>query len=90
MREHICDPLAAPSGAAEHAGHAPAAAPGRRVAAPAVMGHGGHDAMPMAALVADMRNRFLVAAVFLIPDPAVVANRPERAQLHRAGAVRAA
>ncbi|MCC9705552.1 heavy metal translocating P-type ATPase [Streptomyces sp. MNU76] len=32
-----------------------------------VMGHGGHGAMSMAAMVADMRNRFLVAAVFSIP-----------------------
>src|SRR5207342_3036553 len=32
------------------------------------MGHGGHDAaMSMAAMVADMRNRFLVAAVLSIP-----------------------
>jgi len=32
-----------------------------------VMGHGGHGAMSMAAMVRDMRNRFLVAAVFSIP-----------------------
>src|SRR5215211_8850294 len=32
-----------------------------------VMGHGGHGAMSMAAMVADMRNRFLVAALFSIP-----------------------
>ncbi len=30
------------------------------------MGHGGHDEMSMAAMVADMRNRFLVAAVFSV------------------------
>jgi len=31
------------------------------------MGHGGHAGMSMAAMVADMRNRFLVAAVFSVP-----------------------
>src|SRR5829696_7576959 len=32
-----------------------------------MMGHGGHGAMSMAAMVADMRNRFLVAALFSVP-----------------------
>jgi P-type Cu2+ transporter len=32
-----------------------------------VMGHGGHKAMSMAGMVADMRNRFLVALAFSIP-----------------------
>ncbi len=32
-----------------------------------VMGHGRHAGMSMAAMVADMRNRFLVAALFSIP-----------------------
>ncbi|MFD8501251.1 heavy metal translocating P-type ATPase [Streptomyces sp. NPDC059687] len=32
-----------------------------------MMGHGGHQGMSMAAMVADMRNRFLVAALFSIP-----------------------
>jgi P-type Cu2+ transporter len=32
-----------------------------------MMGHGGHGAMSMDAMVADMRNRFLVAAIFSIP-----------------------
>src|SRR6266496_799337 len=72
---------AEPAGAADRAGvagghvehvaraeHPPAAAPGERVAAPhEVMGHGGHGEMSMAAMVADMRNRFLVAALFSIP-----------------------
>src|SRR6266542_5480185 len=31
------------------------------------LGHGGHGAMSMDAMVADMRNRFLVAVVFSIP-----------------------
>jgi Cu2+-exporting ATPase len=51
---------------AAHAGHA--VSPGAAVRAPEeVMGHGGHGAMSMAAMVADMRNRFLVAAVFSVP-----------------------
>ena len=33
----------------------------------AVMGHGGHGEMSMEAMVADMRNRFLVALLFTIP-----------------------
>ncbi|MCX4584098.1 cation-translocating P-type ATPase [Streptomyces sp. NBC_01481] len=32
-----------------------------------LMGHGGHEPMSMAAMVADMRNRFLVALLFSIP-----------------------
>src|SRR5258708_18438326 len=32
-----------------------------------VMGHGGHEAMSMDAMVHDMRNRFLVAAVLSVP-----------------------
>src|SRR6266496_2441542 len=48
------------------AGHAPS--PGEAVRSPEeVMGHGGHAGMSMAAMVADMRNRFLVAAVFSVP-----------------------
>ncbi|MFD8192352.1 heavy metal translocating P-type ATPase [Streptomyces wuyuanensis] len=43
------------------------AAPEDLRSADEVMGHGGHGAMSMAAMVADMRNRFLVAAVFSIP-----------------------
>ncbi len=33
----------------------------------AVMGHGSHGSMSMEAMVADMRNRFVVAAVFAVP-----------------------
>jgi Cu2+-exporting ATPase len=52
--------------AASAGGHAAAA--GEAVRSPqAAMGHGGHGAMSMAAMVADMRNRFLVAAVFSVP-----------------------
>ena len=31
------------------------------------MGHGGHDGMSMAGMVRDMRNRFLLAAIFAVP-----------------------
>ncbi len=64
--------LQAPAKAA-HDGHAVASVTheGRIAAAPArsphdAMGHGGHGEMSMAAMVADMRNRFLVAAVFSV------------------------
>jgi Cu2+-exporting ATPase len=77
---HVCDPMVepGPSGAAAavpvagaHDGH-PGVAPARGeegAAAAArspdeVMGHGGHGEMSMASMVADMRNRFVVAAVF--------------------------
>jgi Cu2+-exporting ATPase len=60
---HVCDPLAreeplAPAGddaAVERADHADG------------HGHGGHAGMSMAAMVADMRNRFLAALAFAIP-----------------------
>ncbi len=61
----------------EHAGHPrPAAAPADhaahaegkgRVSPREVMGHGGHGGMSMQAMVADMRDRFLVALLFSIP-----------------------
>jgi P-type Cu2+ transporter len=60
---HVCDPLAeegrdAPAhdhAAVERAEHAHG------------HGHGGHAGMSMAEMVRDMRNRFLVAALFAIP-----------------------
>jgi P-type Cu2+ transporter len=59
-------PETAAASAGGHAGHAAAA--GEAVRSPQeAMGHGGHGAMSMAAMVADMRNRFLVAAVFSVP-----------------------
>jgi Cu2+-exporting ATPase len=62
--QHHPEMTAAPAGG--HAGH-PAAA-GQAVRSPQeVMGHGGHGGMSMAAMVADMRNRFLVAAIFSVP-----------------------
>jgi Cu2+-exporting ATPase len=48
---HLCDPLEEPGA------HPPEE----------MMGHGGHGAMSMDEMVADMRNRFLVAALFSIP-----------------------
>ncbi|MGE3255548.1 heavy metal translocating P-type ATPase, partial [Pseudonocardia sp.] len=56
---HVCDPLVdahrpAPEEPAEPSPHE-------------MMGHGGHEGMSMATMVADMRNRFLVAAVLSIP-----------------------
>jgi Cu2+-exporting ATPase len=49
-----------------HAGHGATTDEGSR-SPHEMMGHGGHGAMSMAAMVADMRNRFLVAAIFSIP-----------------------
>ena len=52
-------------GPAGHDGHAAAAAGGDTVRSPQeVMGHGG---VSMAGMVRDMRNRFLVAALFAVP-----------------------
>jgi Cu2+-exporting ATPase len=63
--DHAHQDTAAPGHAAP-AGHAPP--PGEGVRSPhEVMGHGGHGAVSMAAMVADMRNRFLVAATFSVP-----------------------
>ena len=56
---HICDPLAEPRPAGPERAAAPAAPQ-------EVMGHGGHGEMSMASMVADMRNRFLVAVVFSV------------------------
>ncbi|MEW5531770.1 hypothetical protein [Streptomyces virginiae] len=76
MPSHICDPMDErdPPGAAEaaravppaHAGHASE----RGLSPEGESGHGGHNShagMSMAAMVADMRNRFLVAVVFSVP-----------------------
>ncbi|MFB6689278.1 heavy metal translocating P-type ATPase [Streptomyces virginiae] len=76
---HICDPMEEPDPpgvvevveAAEavpsaHAGHGPEGGP----SPDEETGHGahrGHAGMSMAAMVADMRNRFLVALVFSVP-----------------------
>jgi P-type Cu2+ transporter len=59
---------AAPASPTEpHAGHAPTPTEEALRSPHEMMGHGGHGAMSMAAMVADMRNRFLVAAVFSVP-----------------------
>ncbi|GAB4585627.1 heavy metal translocating P-type ATPase [Nocardia sp. IFM 10818] len=60
---HLCDPMAERSAAAS---------PGRAATTHEDMAHGAHEGMahegmPMAAMVADMRNRFLVALLFSIP-----------------------
>jgi Cu2+-exporting ATPase len=63
--EHMCDPmlLAGERPAEAHEGH------GKEMkgSPDEVMGHGGHGEMSMAAMVRDMRNRFLVAALFSVP-----------------------
>jgi P-type Cu2+ transporter len=69
---------APPAGPDQHPGEMAAASAGGHIghAAPAegalrspheMMGHGGHGGMSMEAMVADMRNRFVVAALFSIP-----------------------
>ncbi|MGH2789241.1 MAG: heavy metal translocating P-type ATPase [Actinomycetota bacterium] len=57
---HICDPLL--EDAIEEPAHEEHAMPPDEA-----MGHGGHGAMSMGDMVKDMRNRFLVAALFSIP-----------------------
>jgi len=51
---------------AEHGGHEVAAAAGMP-SAHETMGHGGAAGMSMESMVRDMRNRFLVAAIFSVP-----------------------
>ena len=55
-----------------------------------MMGHGGAAGMSMEAMVADMRNRFLVAAVFSVPILLWSPIGRAGAGLHGRGAVRAA
>jgi Cu2+-exporting ATPase len=64
---HVCDPML--EHGREHAHeHADAhAEPMTHEAAAGHGGHAGHDGMSMDAMIADMRNRFLVAALFSIP-----------------------
>jgi Cu2+-exporting ATPase len=76
---HICDPIDQPDDdtAGGHTGHQAAATHDTHesmqqegTAAPSphdAMGHGGHTGGSMASMVKDMRNRFLVAAMFSIP-----------------------
>jgi Cu2+-exporting ATPase len=70
--DHLCpssELSAMATGSAEQSGrairHRPRGTHAERMGSPAdVMGHGGHGEMSMAAMVRDMRNRFLVAVVF--------------------------
>ena len=66
--DHICDPMEEPTATqhGHHDEHAPvSAATGH--SPHEVMGHGGSGTMSMEGMVADMRRRFLVAALFSIP-----------------------
>jgi len=54
---HLCDPMVEPNGSHRPALRSPHEA----------TGHGGHAGMSMDGMVRDMRNRFLVAAIFSIP-----------------------
>jgi Cu2+-exporting ATPase len=78
--EHVCDPMAEPiraehqtlAGHGEHAelgDHAHVGTGGETALRSPhdAIGHGGHGGMSMDAMVADMRRRFLVAALFSIP-----------------------
>ncbi len=60
---HVCDPLAHEDAGASAHDHAAQ----ERAEHAHGHGHGGHAGMSMAAMVRDMRNRFLVALVFAIP-----------------------
>ncbi|MFI7127844.1 heavy metal translocating P-type ATPase [Nonomuraea sp. NPDC050153] len=74
---HVCDPMAEPDPPGGEHTHTISAVlhaePGGHEAGPSPHetmghgGHGGHGAGPMEAMVADMRNRFLVAAVMSVP-----------------------
>jgi len=61
---HVCDPMLEPAG---HPAATADRAPVPGASPHEAMGHGGHGEMSMAAMVTDMRNRFLVAAVLSIP-----------------------
>ena len=64
--QHVCDPMLEP-GAEHHRQPQPEPEAGPAASPQEMMGHGGHGGMSMAAMVADMRNRFLVAAVLSVP-----------------------
>ncbi|MDQ6803853.1 MAG: cation transporter, partial [Actinomycetota bacterium] len=67
---HVCDPAAEPDAPRAHDGDHPKGdhrAASELRAPQEVMGHGGDGGMSMASMVADMRNRFLVAIAFAIP-----------------------
>ncbi len=74
---HVCHAMEEPrSAAAEHSGHDMSAMDhaGHEMGAAAIaqsphdaMGHGGHAGMSMAAMVRDMRDRFLLAIILSVP-----------------------
>ncbi|MEU7726305.1 heavy metal translocating P-type ATPase [Streptomyces sp. NPDC040724] len=69
---HICDPMQEPDppGFTGAPPDRPRTAPVEAAGLPSpdeAMGHGGHGGMSMAPMVADMRNRFLVAVTFSVP-----------------------
>ena len=66
---HLCEPMGDDRPRQEHPHHGPAPtpAPAGAMSPHDVMGHGGHAGMSMDAMVADMRRRFWVAALFSIP-----------------------
>ncbi|MEP7113702.1 MAG: heavy metal translocating P-type ATPase [Ilumatobacteraceae bacterium] len=77
---HLCDPLAMPAGATsdhhgpphaddhqDHERHDSHPQTNTAMSPHDAMGHGGHGGMSMADMVADMRRRFIVAAVFSVP-----------------------
>ena len=72
---HVCHPMNEPpadGAAAPQDSHGAHRAPADGEATPErtphdVMGHGGHEGGSMADMVADMRRRFLVAALFSVP-----------------------
>ncbi len=89
---HVCDPMEEPAArqpvpTGPPLAHAPV--PHEAMRAPAeVMGHGGHAGMSMDAMVREMRNRFLVAAILSVP---IVLWSPIGRQvlaLHAAGSIR--
>ncbi|HEY5875554.1 MAG TPA: heavy metal translocating P-type ATPase, partial [Ilumatobacteraceae bacterium] len=70
--DHLCDPMEEPAADAHagHDGHGDANEGHDDAATRSphdTMGHGGHGGASMAEMVADMRRRFLVAALFSVP-----------------------
>ncbi len=71
---HVCDPMTEPDQSGPvapvdaHSGHGPAATgPAAQRSPHEAMGHGGKTGMSMDAMVLDMRNRFLIAALLAVP-----------------------
>ncbi|HEU0087355.1 MAG TPA: heavy metal translocating P-type ATPase [Pseudonocardiaceae bacterium] len=64
---HLCDPMEEPHLAAQEGMRVPPEVTGHAGHGAAGDGPGGHGAMSMRAMVADLRNRFLVALGFSVP-----------------------